>query len=82
MVSVSFKALTAVVDLIYNPTTTKLLAQASERGITAVNGLEMLVAQAKYAVDLFLDTKIPDDRIEEISIFLRQRLTEKEEAEV
>lgn len=77
-----YKALTAVVDLIYNPATTKLLAQAKERGITAVNGLEMLVAQAKYAAELFLDTKIPDERIEEISILLRRRLTEKEEAEV
>lgn len=77
-----YKALTAVVDLIYNPTTTKLLAQAKERGITAVNGLEMLVAQAKYAVELFLDTEIPDERIAEVAISLRRRLTEKEEAEV
>jgi len=61
-----YKALTAVVDIIYNPTTTKLLAQAKERGITAVNGLEMLVAQAKYAVELFLDTEIPDTKIEEV----------------
>ncbi len=61
-----YKALRAVVDLIYNPTTTKLLAQAKEQGITAVNGLEMLVAQAKYAVELFLDTEIPDERIEEV----------------
>ena len=62
-----YEALTAVVDIIYNPTTTKLLAQAKERGITAVNGLEMLVAQAKYAVELFLDTEIPDERISEIT---------------
>lgn len=61
-----YKALNAVVDIIYNPTTTKLLAQAKERGITAVNGLEMLVAQAKYAVELFLDTEMPDERIEEV----------------
>lgn len=61
-----YKALNAVVDIIYNPTTTKLLAQAKERGIPAVNGLEMLVAQAKYAVELFLDTEIPDEKIEEV----------------
>lgn len=61
-----YKALNAVVDIIYNPTTTKLLAQAKGRGITAVNGLEMLVAQAKYAVELFLDTKLPDEKIEEV----------------
>ncbi len=61
-----YKALKAVVDIIYNPTTTKLLAQAKERGITAVNGLKMLVAQAKYAVELFLDTEMPDEQIEEV----------------
>ena len=67
-----YKALHAVVDIIYNPTTTKLLAQAKERGITAVNGLEMLVAQAKYAVELFLDTEIPEERIEEVMRILFQ----------
>ena len=58
------------IDIIYNPTTTKLLAQAKDRGITAVNGLEMLVAQAKYAVELFLDTELPDERIEEVTLLL------------
>ena len=58
--------LKAVVDIIYNPTTTKLLAQAETLGAKAVNGMEMLVAQAKYAVELFLDTKIPEERITEL----------------
>ena len=58
--------LTAVVDLIYNPSTTKLLAQAKAMGIKAVNGMEMLVAQAKYAAELFLNTKISDDRIPDV----------------
>lgn len=61
-----YRNLKAVVDIIYNPAITKLLAQAKDRGITAVNGMEMLVAQAKYAVELFLDTEISDDRIEEV----------------
>ncbi len=61
-----YPALNAVVDIIYNPTTTKLLAQAKTQGITAVNGLEMLVAQAKYAVELFLDTAISEEKIEEV----------------
>lgn len=61
-----YTSLQAVVDIIYNPATTRLLMQASERGITAVNGLEMLVAQAKYAVELFLDTAIPETKIEEV----------------
>ncbi len=55
--------LKAVIDIIYNPAVTRLLAQAQTRGITAVNGMEMLVAQAKYAVELFQNKKIPDSTI-------------------
>ena len=46
-------------DVIYNPLRTKLLLQAQEMGIPCCNGLEMLVAQAKYAAELFLDRKFP-----------------------
>lgn len=53
----------AVLDIIYNPLKTKLLSQAEELGIKGVNGLEMLVAQAKNAVEFFLDTKIDDSVI-------------------
>lgn len=56
----------AVVDIIANPLTTKLVAQARELGMTGVTGLEMLVAQAKYAVEIFLDTQIPEEKIDEI----------------
>ena len=41
-------------------------AQAKSLGITAVTGLEMLVAQALYAVEFFLDTKLDPARIDEI----------------
>ncbi|WMJ87642.1 shikimate dehydrogenase family protein [Anaerocolumna sp. MB42-C2] len=56
----------AVLDIIYNPLKTKLLLQAEELGMKAVNGLEMLVAQAKYAVEFFLDKDIKDEVIDEI----------------
>ena len=56
----------AVLDVIYNPLETKLTAQAKSLGITAVTGLEMLVAQALYAVEFFLDTKLDPARIDEI----------------
>ncbi len=55
-----------VVDIIYNPLETLLAAQGKKLGMTAVTGLEMLVAQAKYAVEIFLDIKIEENRIEEI----------------
>lgn len=61
-----YQNLEAVVDVIYNPLTTKLLAEASERNIKAVNGLWMLVAQAKYAVEHFKDCKLSDDLIDPI----------------
>ncbi len=56
----------AVLDIIANPLTTKLTAQAKELGMKGITGLEMLVAQAKYAVEIFLDTKIPEEKIDEI----------------
>ncbi|WP_313134518.1 shikimate dehydrogenase family protein [Anaerocolumna sp.] len=57
----------AVLDLIYNPLKTKLLLQAEALGMKAVNGLEMLVAQAKYAVEYFLGNEIEDVRIKEVT---------------
>lgn len=57
----------AVLDLIYNPLKTKLLLQAENQGMKAVNGLEMLVAQAKYAVEFFLGLNIKEDRIKEVT---------------
>lgn len=43
----------AVIDLIYNPYRTRLLQQAEDLGIKAVNGLAMLVAQATKAAGHF-----------------------------
>lgn len=43
-----------VLDVIYNPSKTKLLLDAEARGIPAVNGLPMLVAQAIKAFELFV----------------------------
>ncbi|MDF2608628.1 MAG: shikimate dehydrogenase [Lachnospiraceae bacterium] len=62
----AFPACEAALDLIYNPLRTKLLLQAESLGIQAVNGLEMLVAQAVYAAEKYLDKKIDESIIEEI----------------
>lgn len=56
----------AVADVIYNPLETKLVAQAKELGMTGVNGLEMLVAQALYAVEFFLETSLDEAKIDEV----------------
>lgn len=56
----------AVVDIIANPLTTKLVAQARDLGMIGITGLEMLVAQAKYASEIFQGIKIPEKQIDEI----------------
>ncbi len=58
-----FSALEAVVDVIYNPLQTKLVLDGIQKGCIAVGGLEMLVAQAKYAVELFTETTIDDSQV-------------------
>jgi len=58
--------LEGVVDAVYNPLRTELVLQAQERGIPAVCGLYMLVAQAAFAVELFLDTTVPEEKIEAV----------------
>lgn len=56
----------AVADVIYNPLETRLVSQAKELGMIGVNGLEMLVAQALYAVEFFLDTALDEEKIDEV----------------
>ncbi len=58
--------LEAVCDLIYNPLKSALLLDAEENGIKAVNGLSMLVAQAKRARELFTGSQIDDSVIPQI----------------
>ncbi|HBR30593.1 MAG TPA: shikimate kinase, partial [Clostridiales bacterium] len=54
----------AVADLIYNPDKTELLLQAKKLGLNYVNGLTMLVAQAKYSSELFTGTQLDEAMIE------------------
>lgn len=61
-----FPLLEGVADIVYNPSITELLRRAKEKGIKFANGLSMLVAQAKKACELFIDTTIDDSKIEEI----------------
>lgn len=55
---VNFPRLEGVVDAVYNPLRTNLVAEARKRGLKAEGGLYMLVMQAVVAVEKFLDTKI------------------------
>ncbi|MBQ6998383.1 MAG: shikimate dehydrogenase [Clostridia bacterium] len=56
----------AVVDLIYNPTKTKLLKNAEEHGIKAVNGMYMLVAQAICAEAIWHNTDFEENIIDDV----------------
>ncbi|MDO4438337.1 MAG: shikimate kinase [Eubacteriales bacterium] len=61
-----FPMLEGVADVIYNPIKTNLILQAERLGIKCSGGLKMLVAQAKYASDIFFNTRTDDSVIDEI----------------
>ena len=62
----NFPMLSAVVDAVYNPLRTRIVCDALERGVTAVGGLYMLVAQAAFAAELFINQSADSDKIDEI----------------
>ena len=63
-----------MLDVIYNPQETRLTAQAKALGMKGVTGLSMLVAQAKYACEFFLETDLPDSVIPKITAEVRDSL--------
>lgn len=69
-----FPSLEGVLDAIYNPARTQILLDAERRGLTAVNGLWMLVAQAKESAQWFTGKPISDDVIAPIHRALRQQM--------
>lgn len=56
----------AVLDIVYNPARTELILEAEKRGITAVGGLSMLVAQAARGFELFTGDSYENRIIEKI----------------
>jgi shikimate dehydrogenase len=52
-------------DLIYNPRPTRFLQMAGDRGLTAIDGLEMLVNQGAIALEIWLGRSIPVDVMRE-----------------
>ena len=63
-----------MLDLNYNPSRTKLLLDAESRGLIAVNGLLMLVAQAKESAEWFTGTSIPEGKIAEVQMSLSSQM--------
>lgn len=61
-----FKSLSSVTDAVYNPLSSALVVSAREKGINAVGGLYMLVAQAAFAAEKFIDISVTSEKTEEI----------------
>ena len=70
----AFPALEGVLDVIYNPTNTMLLQFAQESGVYGMNGLWMLVAQAKEASEWFQNCTISDEKITQIHNIVRAQV--------
>ena len=69
-----FPRLSGVLDLIYNPSDTRLLYDAKQLGIPCINGLYMLSAQAKKACELFLGTEMEENPTDSIVKNIEARL--------
>ena len=70
-----FPNLRAVFDVIYNPLTTDLVAEAKKRNLFAANGLYMLICQAKKAEELFEVEGMEVTDSEDVLKDLKQNLT-------
>ena len=66
-----FMSCCGVFDLIYNPIRSRLILDAEDANIPAFPGLEMLVAQAASACELFTGTDA-SDRVEEVCDKIRR----------
>ncbi|MBQ3215470.1 MAG: shikimate kinase [Oscillospiraceae bacterium] len=69
-----FPQLEGVLDVVYNPARTQLLLDAHNRGLITMNGLWMLVAQAKESAEWFTGKPISDENIGAIHHQLRLQM--------
>ncbi len=61
-----FTALKGVVDVVYNPLRSRLVCDARRLGVPAVGGLYMLVAQAAYAAEKFVEKPVSAEKREAV----------------
>jgi shikimate dehydrogenase len=71
-----FPNLEGVLDLVYNPARTKILLDAECRGLQSMNGLIMLVAQAKESAQWFTGVEMEDQIIEKIHKAEAQKISD------
>lgn len=61
-----FEKLSGVIDAVYNPLKTQLVADSQKSGIKAEGGLYMLVAQGVLASEIFIDKKYEQGKLDEV----------------
>ena len=61
-----FPALSGVVDAVYNPLRSQFVTAARKKGIKAIGGLYMLVAQGAHAAEKFTGQSVSEDKIDEV----------------
>ncbi len=61
-----FPKLEGIADMVYNPYVTELLFRGQELGVKTVNGLSMLVAQAKRACEIFTGEDLSFSLLEDV----------------
>jgi shikimate dehydrogenase len=55
-----------VMDIVYNPLTTRLLSDAGQRGLVTVSGLEMFVNQAVIQFESWTGCQAPKEAMREV----------------
>ncbi len=68
-----FRQLRGVLDVIYNPMRTRLTQQARNLGLAYGDGLKMLVAQALYAMEYFLQEKQQEALVHKVCAAVRSQ---------
>lgn len=61
-----FERLEGVIDAVYNPLSSAIVCEARKKGIKANGGLYMLVSQAAFAVEKFLNCEVPKSDIQKV----------------
>ncbi len=69
-----YKKVAIGIDLIYNPADTKFMQLVSKRGGKAYNALKMLLYQAVIAYELWHNTEIPQEVIDDIYVALKRKV--------
>ncbi len=64
----TFERLEGVIDAVYNPLSSALVCEARKRGIKASGGLYMLVSQAAFAAEKFLNLQMPKSDIQKVYV--------------